>query len=57
MKQFLYSHRLFFAILILAAVLRFALLGAVPTAITCDELIYATTARAIMLTVHYITVT
>lgn len=55
MKQFLYSHRLFFAILILAAVLRFALLGAVPTAITGDELIYPTTARAILLTGHDIT--
>lgn len=42
-------------ILLLAIVLRFALLGGIPTAITGDELIYPTTAKAIFLTGRDIT--
>ncbi len=55
MKQYLYTHRILIAILILAAAFRFVLLDSVPTAITGDELIYPTTARSMALTGHDIT--
>lgn len=50
MKQFFLKHSLVIGILLLSVILRFAVLGSVPTAITGDELIYPTTAKAIYLT-------
>lgn len=50
MKQFFLKHSSLIGILLLSVILRFVVLGRVPTAITGDELIYPTTAKAIFLT-------